>query len=351
MTGKPPSKSDGKPRDLYAEAGVDAEKGDALVDWLQDSAKSPCSPYGQSVSGIGGFAALFKADLSRFKEPLLISCTDGVGTKLLLGLEHHKLEGLGIDLVAMCVNDLYTLGGHPLFFLDYYATGALQDDQFKAVLTGIRGALTQCRAELLGGETAELPGLYEKGHFDLAGFMVGIVEKSKVLGPEQVRVGDRLIALPSSGFHSNGYSLIRKWLSSTRNPSAKLMQQLLEPTRIYSEIPDLAEQFGVEKFHAAAHITGGGISGNLPRVLPDGCTGQIKKASLPTPEWMRDFIVQSGSTVDDIETVFNLGVGMICVVADSASESFINAANKLNLNAAVIGEVIKGRGPSKVVYT
>ncbi|HYX33561.1 MAG TPA: phosphoribosylformylglycinamidine cyclo-ligase [Oligoflexus sp.] len=337
-----------KGKDLYKESGVDVAKGDALVDWLQ-SRKADQVSGGQVVSGIGGFAALFRPDFSGMEDPLLVSGTDGVGTKVLLGIEHNQLEGLGIDLVAMCVNDLYTVGGRPLFFLDYYATGILDENQFKAILSGIRQGLAQSSAALLGGETAELPGLYEKGHFDLAGFVVGVVDGKKRLQPELVKRGDKLIALNASGFHSNGYSLVRKWLAE-KPVDRTMLDRILQPTKIYHEVPELLKRLGWGPLHALANITGGGISGNLPRVLPEGLDAQIDPKKIPTPDWMRAFYESHGASFEDVEGVFNMGAGMIAVVAAEAEAKFHQISKELGLGCASIGEMIPGSGESTVRY-
>jgi phosphoribosylformylglycinamidine cyclo-ligase len=341
--------SDGS-KNLYKDAGVDTAKGDSLVDWLQAKKPSFTHPrgLGRVVEGIGGFAGLFSMDLSRFKNPTLVASTDGVGTKLLLGLSEKICDGLGQDLVAMCVNDLYTVGATPLFFLDYYATGALDEHQFRQVLSAIKSSCEVCGMALLGGETAEMPGLYEKGHFDLAGFVVGIVDDSRRLGPTNVKHGDALISLASSGFHSNGYSLIRKWLKEKPRPD--LREKLMAPTKLYFEIPELLIRHQ-EAFHALANITGGGISGNLPRVIPDHLHAVIEKNKLPTPEWMREFIQFNGSEIMDVEDVFNLGVGMVAVVDGSKSAEFLSSARELNLEAAVIGHLKTKEGPATVEYT
>lgn len=336
------STSDGK-RDLYKEAGVDVEKGDRLVDWLNESAnrKTP-SALGSVVSGIGGFAGLFRPNFKEMTDPLLIASTDGVGTKVLLGTDHNIVEGLGQDLVAMCVNDLYTIGGRPLFFLDYYATGALDEAQFKSVLTGIRRGCELSEATLLGGETAEMPGLYAKGHFDLAGFVVGMVDGKKMLKPELVREGDLLFALPSSGFHSNGYSLVRKWLKE-KPVDRELIEKILLPTKIYHEIPKLLDQLGTEGLHAAANITGGGISGNLPRVIPHGLDCVIETARIRTPDWMQHFIENNGCSVISQESVFNIGCGMILAVDKSHADRFMSAARSLGLDPFDLGHTVKAK--------
>ena len=278
-----------------------------------------------------------------------MTSTDGVGTKVLLGIESNILTGLGLDLVAMCVNDLYTVGGRPLFFLDYYATGVLDEAQFKDVLTGIKEGCRQSQALLLGGETAEMPGLYEKRHFDLAGFVVGAVDGAAMLGAHNVQAGDVLLALPSSGFHSNGYSLIRRW-AKEKQPNNELMQKLMLPTRIYHELPELVEKLGIKAIHAVANITGGGISGNLPRVMPRDTECHIDFSALPIPSWMRLFIEDHGSTAPDLEAVFNLGCGMIAAVAKDAVHDVVAACKDVNLQVCAIGEVTAAHGEAKVVF-
>lgn len=323
---------------LYKDSGVDVDLADQLVDWLKKDESQGKIPLGEVVSGVGGFAALFRPNFKSLSDPILVTGTDGVGTKVLLGSETGYLEGLGQDLVGMCVNDLYTLGARPLWFLDYYATGKLDPIQFKSVLTGIQKSVKNCGALLLGGETAEMPGLYGKGHFDLAGFVVGVVDGKKMLGPKHVKKGDCLISLASSGFHSNGYSLIRKWLSE-KPGSPELLKSLMTPTRLYSEIPDLLDRVGTDIFHALANITGGGISGNLPRVLPPWAKAKINLESLPTPLWMRDFMASHGSTPASLEAVFNLGCGMIAVVDSERSSEFLSQAKSLGLDCQLMGSI------------
>ncbi len=337
--------------DLYKKAGVDTELADNLVDWLNNDSAGVTTTTGKVVSGIGGFAALFAPNLRGIDTPILVSSTDGVGTKLLLGIEHKQLEGLGLDLVGMCVNDLYTVGARPMFFLDYYATGKLDKEQFQAILRGIKHGLAACDTALLGGETAELPGLYQSGEFDLAGFVVGMVDKNKILGPERVKSGAQLYAIASSGFHSNGYSLIRRWLKdSPQQLTPELLARLLTPTKIYHEVPDLLAQSGNDTLLALAHITGGGISGNLPRVIPAGHACIIDRRSIPTPAWMRAFIEGNGSSCEQVEPVFNLGAGMIAVVNAQSAERFLGAAQNLGLVTTLLGHVEKSSGEARVEY-
>lgn len=332
------TKRDTNKIDLYKESGVDIHKADELVDWIKTDSTETQTPHGSQVTGVGGFAALFRPDFSGLEKPLLVTGTDGVGTKVLLASQTGMLEGLGQDLVAMCVNDLYTLGAKPLFFLDYYATGAIDDTQFKQIITGIKQALKRCKAVLIGGETAEMPGLYAKGHFDLAGFVVGCVDEEKLLGPKNVCDGDVLYALTSSGLHSNGFSLVRHWLKNGSQPEG-IAKKLLAPTRLYTEIPELVERLGVSKIHAAANITGGGISGNLPRVMPENALCRIELNSLPVQPWVKEFIEHNGATIMDVEPTFNLGCGMIVSIAKTASSEFESLCRELELETCRVGEV------------
>lgn len=325
---------------LYKQAGVDIEKADSLIDWLKRPDGAPPTRFGEMVGGIGGFSGLFRPNFSQFQDPLLIAGTDGVGTKVLLGIEHERLEGLGTDLVAMCVNDLYTVGGWPLFFLDYYAAGTLNESHFKAILGGIKRALKTADTVLLGGETAELPGLYAKGHFDLAGFVVGVVDGKKHLGPHLVKPDDVLLAFKSSGFHSNGYSLIRKWLKEDKSTGEKLIAHIMEPTKIYHEIPKMLEKIGANKVHAIANITGGGIELNLKRVLPQAVGAKIFKESIPTPKWMTELFDANGASFNQVCNVLNMGVGMIAVVAKNEVDRIIEVGREIDMPAQVIGELI-----------
>ena len=333
----------------YLGAGVDAAKGDALVDWLQADTKPFVSPFnlGKVMDGIGGFAGLFSLNIKNMSKPTLVASTDGIGTKLILGLQANRIESLGQDLVAMCVNDLYTLGASPLFFLDYYATGGLDADQFKSIIGSIKSSCKLCQMALLGGETAEMPGLYAPKHFDLAGFVVGIVDEDQRLGPHRTKAGDTLIAFKSSGFHSNGFSLIRKWL--TDRPRPDLMDKLLTPTKLYNAIPELAQRHR-ETFHALANITGGGISGNLPRIIANDLRAEIEFKALPIDSWMREFITSNGVDERDVEEVFNLGVGMIAVVETQSLTAFLQDAIELGLDPQVIGKLVAHQGPPEVSF-
>ncbi|MFK7826538.1 MAG: phosphoribosylformylglycinamidine cyclo-ligase [Oligoflexales bacterium] len=334
---------------LYKESGVDIQKADQLVSWLRKKEKEDELASGSSVvSGIGGFAALFRPDLSGLVDPVLVSSTDGVGTKVLLALEWDSLKSIGRDLVGMCVNDLYTVGGKPLFFLDYYATGVLLEGQFSQVLSGIKEGLRQCDTALLGGETAELPGLYKKGHFDLAGFVVGIVDGQKILKPDLVKSGDSLVGLSSSGFHSNGFSLIRAWIEG-QPVAEELKAKILAPTHIYSEIPSLLKMCG-DSIHGIAHITGGGLPGNVCRFLTNSLNAYIDLKKIPTPTWMREFILTHTPSLLDVVDVFNLGIGMVLAVNSTNLDMVLQSALELGLEPYEIGCVRECNGEGKEVF-
>ncbi len=315
----------------YRDAGVDIDAGNTLVERIKPIVKDTFRPG--VVTGLGGFGALFELPLDRYQQPILVSGTDGVGTKLKLALELKRYDTIGIDLVAMCVNDIVVTGAEPLFFLDYYATGKLDVDVAVDVVRGIARGCTLSGAALTGGETAEMPGMYSKDDFDLAGFCVGIVEKSRIIEPDRVQPGDVLIGMASSGPHSNGYSLIRKVLEVTsadiNQPFAgsTLGETLLAPTRIY--VKPLLELHNKIDIHALAHITGGGLPENLPRVLPEGT-----KAVIDTNSWERPEIfawLQQAGNIEESEMLrtFNCGVGMVLCVseqdADLALETLANA--------------------------
>ena len=315
----------------YRHAGVDTAKAEQTVTWLQKATDNQHHTAGKVLAGIGGFAALYRPELGGYREPLLLSCTDGVGTKLALASEQSCLAGIGIDLVAMCVNDLFTCGARPLFFLDYYGCNALVENDFKLVLQSIQQGLQQADCLLLGGETAQLPLFYRGDNFELVGFVVGIVEKSQVLGAQRVQVGDRLVAFPASGMHCNGFSLLRQH----RARIEPYLTQLLMPTRIYHEIPALCRQdVGL---HALAHITGGGIAHNLQRVLPAGCRAIIDTQCLPVPTWMTEVAARCGlRTFAAAQQVFNMGTGMLaCVAAEKETELLAAAQDGVG-----VGEIV-----------
>ena len=314
----------------YKQAGVDIEAGDSLVDWLK--ATSPQWPNSHlQIDGIGGFAALFKADFKDMKEPCLVSCTDGVGTKIKLAAKAHRFQGVGQDLVAMCVNDLICTGGAPLFFLDYYSCGKLHLDQAKDFLTGVRNACLESEMMLIGGETAEMPGVYEANDFDCAGFAIGVVDREKTIGAHKVQVGDRLLGVSSSGFHSNGYSLLRKLFAQDLD---SWMEELLKPTALYPKLMKKALQAG--GIHAAAHITGGGLN-NLTRILPKGVEAHINSWPVPAP--FLEVKTRSQMAWMDLLKTLNCGLGLILVVAPDSFDEQMSNLSKEGFSLLDLGEV------------
>lgn len=312
----------------YRAAGVDIERANALIETIKPSAKRTHRP--EVLADIGGFGAMFAVP-SGFKEPVLVSSTDGVGTKLKLALECKQHETIGIDLVAMCVNDVICHGAEPLFFLDYYSTSKLDNEIAQNVIEGIADGCEIAGCSLIGGETAEMPNLYQNNDYDLAGFSVGIVERQKIIDGSQVREGDTLIALAASGPHSNGYSLIRKILNDqkisleTKLAGCTLQEILLTPTRIYvNTIQTLLQQIDI---HAIAHITGGGIVENLSRVLPENLTAHIDCHTWQWPQiflWLQE---QGAVSTHEMYRTFNLGVGMIICVPEKQTEVTLNIVN------------------------
>ncbi len=327
----------------YSEAGVDIAAGEALVEAIRaDAAGTARSGV---IGGLGGFGALFDLRAAGFRDPILVASTDGVGTKLLVAIETGLHDAVGIDLVAMCVNDLVVQGAEPLFFLDYFATGKLAVADAARVVRGIAAGCRQCGCALVGGETAEMPGMYGGGHYDLAGFAVGAAERGTLL-PNGVASGDTILALPSSGVHSNGFSLVRrivadrglKWdAPAPFAPGQTLAQALMLPTRLYVRPVLALHRAGL--LRAAAHITGGGLPGNLPRVLPQGL-GAIIDQPWPVPA-VFPFLAKNGR-VDQAEmlAVFNCGIGMALVVADPAAA--IAVLREAGENPAAIGTIEAG---------
>jgi len=326
----------------YKEAGVDIDAGNSLVDKIKPFVKE--TAISGVLGGIGSFAGAFELP-SGYKNPVLIAGTDGVGTKLKLAIESKKFDTIGIDLVAMCVNDLICNFGKPLFFLDYYATGKLNVDEASEVIKGIAKGCKEAGCALIGGETAEMPGMYSKSDFDLAGFCVGIAEKDELDRVSKVKDGDILIALPSSGIHSNGYSLVRKILFEKLKldfnsdfEGEKLIDVLLTPTKIY--VNDFLKN--KPYINALAHITGGGIVENLPRVLPNNLKAIVKKDSikvLPIFKFLSNYVEE-----DEMFRAFNMGVGMIFVV-DSKNVDKVLA----NCDGYIIGEIVKGKREVKLI--
>jgi phosphoribosylformylglycinamidine cyclo-ligase len=321
----------------YKSSGVDVEAGDALVSWLADTENKSKIPYAEKiVSGIGGFASLFRMDFPEIKKPLLVTCTDGVGTKVKIASHAGRYEGIGQDLVAMCVNDLICTGGDPLMFLDYYATGKLDLKQAKGFLESVRRACLESHCALIGGETAEMPGVYQKNDFDCAGFAVGIVDEEKTLGAHRVKKGDTLIGIESSGFHSNGYSLLRQvFADEIENKDEKWLEILLKPTTLYvSLVKEIKAHF---KLSAIAHITGGGID-NIPRVLPENTTWT--KKDWPWPEPFLEVQKRTGMSKEKMLTTLNCGVGLVLVVSPEQQKAVLEYVTGKQIKAYDLGVVI-----------
>ena len=336
----------------YKDAGVDIAAGNALVERLKPIAARTRIPG--VMAGLGGFGSLFELPLDKYKNPVLVSGTDGVGTKLRLAIDSGIHNTVGIDLVAMCVNDIIVQGAEPLFFLDYFATGKLDVNTAAAVIEGIGKGCELAGAALVGGETAEMPNMYADGDYDLAGFCVGIVEKAEMLDGSKVSKGDKLIGLASSGAHSNGYSLIRKIIErsevSLDEPfdGKTLGETLLAPTRIY--VKSLLSLIKKIPVHALAHITGGGLTENLPRVIPDGLNANIDLKSWQFPA-IFDWLQSNGNVSQaDMLITFNCGVGMIICVAPEDEAATLNLLRELGETAFVIGEIVAGDGKAEVRY-
>jgi phosphoribosylformylglycinamidine cyclo-ligase len=320
----------------YRDAGVDMDAGDALVDAIKPLAKRTLRP--EVLAGIGGFGALCRIP-KKYKRPVLVSGTDGVGTKLKLAFELDKHDTVGIDLVAMSVNDVLVQGAEPLFFLDYFACGKLEPGVAAQVIRGIARGCELAGCSLIGGETAEMPGMYPEGEYDLAGFCVGVVEETRILDGRSIRPGDVILGLASSGPHSNGYSLIRKILEKERPGS---VDALLEPTRIYvKSVLKLLQRVPVK---GLAHITGGGLTGNVPRILPNRTRAVIRKASRPRPEVFSR--LQRAGNVDEGEMhrVFNCGIGMVVVVAPRDAARAVRQLRGSGEAVYAIGTIEKGPG-------
>jgi phosphoribosylformylglycinamidine cyclo-ligase len=336
----------------YKSAGVDIAAGNELVERIKPiAAKTRTAGV---MAGLGGFGSMFELPLDRYQNPILVSGTDGVGTKLKLAIDLGIHNTVGIDLVAMCVNDIIVQGAEPLFFLDYFATGKLDIDTAASVIAGIGKGCELAGAALVGGETAEMPGMYADGEYDLAGFCVGIVEKSKVLDGNKVKVGDKLIGIASSGPHSNGYSLIRKIIAHSNSAltdsfyGKTLGEALLEPTRIY--VKSLLSLLDKVPVHAFAHITGGGLTENLPRVLPAGLKANIDLSSWSFPDiflWLQE---QGNVSQADMLTTFNCGIGMIVCVAAEDEKATLETLQSLGETVFVIGELVESEGKPEVNY-
>ena len=343
--------NDSKDSLSYKDAGVDIDAGAQLVERIKPVAKRTQRPG--VMSGLGGFGSLYELPFDQYKKPVLVSGTDGVGTKLKLAMMLEKHDTIGIDLVAMCVNDIIVTGAEPLFFLDYYATGKLNLDVATDVISGIGKGCELAGAALVGGETAEMPGMYEGEDYDLAGFSVGIVEKDNIIDGSNVAVGNTLIGLASSGAHSNGYSLIRKVIERQDNldqiiGGISLTEALLEPTRIY--VKSLLALIAKHPVNAFAHITGGGITENLPRVLPENTCANIMLGSWPTPP-LFDWLQEEGNISDEeMLKTFNCGIGMVVCVKQEDAPAVLAQLKLTGEDAFIIGDIASAKGEPYVNY-
>lgn len=335
----------------YAEAGVDIDAGNALVERIKPAAAATRRPG--VASGLGGFGGLFDLKAAGFVDPVLVAATDGVGTKLRIAIDTGNVDGVGVDLVAMCVNDLVCQGAEPLFFLDYFATGKLELDQAARIIEGIAGGCEASGCALIGGETAEMPGMYPAGDFDLAGFSVGAMERGTAL-PAGVQAGDVLLGLASDGVHSNGYSLVRKivemsglsWDDACPWGEGTLGSALLAPTRLYVKAALAAIRAG--GVHGFAHITGGGLTENLPRVLPDGLGATVDLSAWSLPPVFQWLATQGGMAESELLKTFNSGLGMVVVVAPQAEAEVTSALQAEGQTVTRIGAVEAGQGVSYV---
>ncbi len=341
----------------YRDAGVDIDAGNELVERIKPAVKSTMRP--EVLTGLGGFAALFELDFKKWREPLLVSGTDGVGTKLMLARQLGRHDTIGIDLVAMCVNDILTCGAEPLFFLDYFATGKLNLEEAASVIAGIAEGCRQAGCALIGGETAEMPGMYDAGAYDLAGFTVGAVERSQLLDGKRIKAGHQVIGMASSGPHSNGYSLIRKViersaadlgrpLAGNGSSAVTLGDALLAPTRIY--VKPALKLLESGHIDGLAHITGGGLTENITRVLPDGLGLAIDTGAWRRPavfQWLQQ---EGGISEAEMLRTFNCGVGMVMLARADRTTDLIREAAGQDIECFVMGEVTAGTATSAVEY-
>jgi len=332
----------------YRDAGVDIDEGDRLVELIKPHARPTMRP--EVLAGIGGFGGLFALDVGKYKQPVLVSGTDGVGTKLKVAFAADRHATVGIDLVAMCVNDIAVVGAEPLFFLDYYATGKLSAEQGAEVVKGIAEGCRQAGCALIGGETAELPGFYERGEYDLAGFAVGCVDRPRIVDGTTVAPGDLVIGVASSGLHSNGYSLARKALMEKHALDATfascggrtLADLLLEPTRIYAkDVLALLEQVKVKSL---GHITGGGLPGNVPRNLPDGTRAVLEEKRWERPPVFDLIEREGGVSREEMYRTFNMGLGLTVVVATADETATLELLARRGLSAWTVGAIERGQG-------
>ena len=331
----------------YAGAGVDISAGNRSVELIKESVRSTFRPG--VLTDIGGFGGLFALDKAKYQEPVLVSGTDGVGTKLRVAMLLNKHDTIGIDAVAMCVNDVLVQGAEPLFFLDYLAVGKLVPESVADIVAGVAEGCRQAGCALIGGETAEMPGFYAPGEYDIAGFVVGVVDRAKLIDGKQITAGDKLIGLPSSGLHSNGYSLARKALWEAAGYKVEqylpelgrtVGEEMLEPTRIYvRQLLPLLEKFNLK---GLAHITGGGLTENIPRILPPGTGVTLERQKWPVPAVFK--LIQEAGKVADAEMLrtFNMGIGMVLVVPDSETDTVMSDLAARGEKAYLIGEVTAG---------
>ncbi len=328
----------------YADSGVDIDKANRLVDRIKDIAKT--TPRSGVMGEIGGFGGLFSLNLSNVSNPVLVSATDGVGTKLKVAFMMDKHDTIGIDLVAMCVNDIIVQGAKPLFFLDYLAMGKLDNTVAEQIVSGIANGCNQAGCALIGGETAEMPGLYKKGEYDLSGFSVGLVDNTKIIDGSYIRNGHKLIGLASNGIHSNGFSLVRhvffdkcKYDESTQieELGTTLGEELLRPTIVY--VPTILSLIRDLPIHGLVHITGGGIDENIIRVIPDACKAVIQKDSWQPPPVFT--VLQKEGNIPDVEMqrTFNNGIGMVIVVPDQSAQEVMDRLGAMDEEAHFIGEI------------
>lgn len=330
----------------YKKAGVDVEKGYEAVERMKKHIERTTRP--EVLGGIGAFAGLFELSKLDYKEPVLVSGTDGVGTKLMLAFETETHDTIGIDLVAMCVNDIVAQGAQPLFFLDYIGCGKNEPAVIEQIVAGVSEGCVQSGAALIGGETAEMPGMYKEDEYDLAGFAVGIAEKSKLITGENISAGDVIVSIASSGIHSNGYSLVRQIIKDLdlnekhEGLSETLGEAVLRPTKIYAkQVATLMEKVELK---GIAHITGGGFYENFPRVMPEGLGVEIEEGSWTIPE-IFPFLQEKGDiTREDMYGIFNMGVGMALVVAEKEADEVVSTLQALGEEAAIIGKVVEEEG-------
>ncbi len=339
----------------YKESGVDIKAGYRSVELIK---KSVAKTFTEGVvSNIGGFGGLFSIDKEDYEQPILVSGTDGVGTKLMVAFMMDKHDTVGEDCVAMCVNDILCQGAKPLFFLDYIATGKLKPYKVENIVKGVSNGCIKSQAALIGGETAEMPGLYSDGEYDIAGFSVGIVDKKDIIDSKKISHGDVLIGLPSNGLHSNGFSLVRKALFDIKGYDVKqhfddlgmmLGEELLKPTRIYVDpVYELIEKFDIK---GISHITGGGFYENIPRIIPEGYSAKINTSDIPLPPIFN--IVKHAGNIDikEMYSTFNMGIGLVIAVNKDEADNVIKYLSNKNEKAYVLGEIVNKEGGIKICH-